>query len=332
MKKTLNRAVAAACAVLLGVTVGGCSGGQSSSTASGGTTKKTATLVISTLANPFFVSVQEGAKDQATKLGYTLDVQNANNSDQASLDQANAALAKNPSVLIVDPVSSDSGASIVKSANQVNIPVVAFDRQPNGGDLKAFIGYDAIQAGKNAAKSLGDALGGKGKVIEIQGIMGTNVAQDRSKGFNEGIKAYPGIQIVAVQTANFDRAKALDVMTNLLQAHPDINGVYAANDEMAMGVIAALKARNLDGKVKVVGNDAIADAITAIKSGEMYSTNAESPYALGQEVMKLAANVAEGKSFEANTVLQGTLVDKAGVAAYCEKLVSIGDTKTCAAS
>lgn len=326
MKITIKQALAAACVLTLGITAVGCSSTASTS----GSSKKSATLVISTLGNPFFVSVQQGAKDEAAKLGWTLDVQNANNSDQASLDQANAALAKNPSVLIVDPVSSDSGGTIVKAANQVNVPVVAFDRKPNGGELKAFIGYDAVQAGKNAAKSLGEALGGKGKVIEVQGILGTNVAQDRSKGFNEGIKAFPNIQIVAVQSAGFDRSKALDVMTNLLQAHPDVDGVYAANDEMAMGVISALKASNLTGKVKVVGNDGIADAITALKAGQMYSTNAESPYALGQEVMKLAVAAAEGTPFEANTVLQGTLVDQAGVTAYCAKLAEIGDTTTCA--
>lgn len=327
MKNNVVRVVALACATLIELSLVGCASNGSESAKNG---NKSATLIISTLANPFFVSVQEGAKDQAGKLGYSLDVQNANNSDQASLDLANGALAKKPSVLIVDPVSSDSGASIVKSANSASIPVVAFDRMPNGGDLKGFIGYDATQAGKNAASSLGKALNGKGKVIEIQGIMGTNVAQDRSKGFNEGIKAFPDIQIVAVQTANFDRAKALDVMTNLLQAHPDVNGVYAANDEMALGVVAALKARSLNGKVIVVGNDAIADAIKAIKSGDMYSTNAESPYMLGQEVMKLADSVASGKDVEANTVLQGTLVDKAGVDSYCKKLNDIGDTKTCA--
>jgi ribose transport system substrate-binding protein len=324
MKITIKQALAAACVLALGITAVGCSSTTS------GSSKKSATLIISTLSNPFFVSVQQGAKDEAAKLGWTLDVQNANNSDQASLDQATAALAKNPSVLIVDPTSSDSGGSIVKAANQANVPVVAFDRKPNGGELKAFIGYDAVQAGKNAAKSLGEALGGKGKVIELQGILGNNVAQDRSKGFNEGIKAFPNIQIVAVQSAGFDRSKALDVMTNLLQAHPDVDGVYAANDEMAMGVISALKASNLTGKVKVVGNDGIADAITAIRNGQMYSTNAESPYALGQEVMKLAVAVAEGNTYDADTVLQGTLVDQAGVTAYCAKLAEIGDTTTCA--
>ncbi len=297
--------------------------------AGGAKSAKSATLVISTLNNPFFVSVADGAKAKAKTLGMTLDVQNSNNSDQASLDLGSAALNKKPAVLIMDPVSSASGGSIVTLANNAGVPVVAFDRMPQGGDLKAFIGYDAVQAGKNGAKALGEALGGKGKIVEIQGIMGTSVAQERSKGFNEGIKAFPGIKIVATQPAEFDRGKALNVMTNVLQSNRDINGVYAANDEMAMGVIAALKAASLTDKVKVVGNDGIADAVKAIKDGTLYATNAESPFALGSEVMALSAKVANGAKVEKNKVLQGSLVKTADVPTYCKKLAGLGDTATC---
>jgi ribose transport system substrate-binding protein len=301
----------------------------SDTTASGAKSAKSATLVISTLDNPFFVSVADGAKAKAKTLGVTIDVQNANNADQASLDLASAALNKKPAVLIIDPVSSASGGSIVTLANTASVPVVAFDRMPKGGDLKAFIGYDAVQAGKNGAKALGEALGGKGKIVEIQGIMGTSVAQERSKGFEEGIKAFPGIKIVATQPAEFDRGKALDVMTNVLQSNHDIAGVYAANDEMAMGVIAALKAAGLTEKVKVVGNDGIADAVTAIKDGTLYATNAESPFSLGSEVMALASQVANGAAVEKNKVLEGFLVKSADVASYCKKLAVLGDTATC---
>ena len=295
----------------------------------GAGTTTSATLVISTLNNPFFVSVADGAKAKAKALGANIDVQNANNADQASLDLSSTALSKKPSVLINDPVSSASGGSIVSQANSAGVPVVAFDRMPQGGDLKAFIGYDAIQAGKNGAKALGEAVGGKGKVVEIQGIMGTSVAQERSKGFESGIKAFPGISVVATQPAEFDRGKALDVMTNVLQSHHDIVGVYAANDEMAMGVIAALKAAGLSGKVKVVGNDGIADAVKAIKDGSLYATNAESPFALGSEVMGLAGQVAGGQKVEKNKVLEGFLVKSADVTSYCAKLAALGDTATC---
>ena len=324
IKSVLTVAVAASTALSLAA----CNRSSHSAEAGAGKTTS-ATLVISTLNNPFFVSVADGAKAKAKALGANIDVQNANNADQASLDLSSAALSKKPSVLIIDPVSSASGGSIVTQANSAGVPVVAFDRMPQGGDLKAFIGYDAIQAGKNGAKALGEAVGGKGKVVEIQGIMGTSVAQERSKGFEAGIKDFPGISVVATQPAEFDRGKALDVMSNILQSHHDIAGVYAANDEMAMGVIAALKAAGLSGKVKVVGNDGIADAVKAIKDGSLYATNAESPFALGSEVMGLAGQVANGQKVEKNKVLEGSLVKSADVTAYCSKLAALGDTATC---
>ena len=316
--------IAVATTTLLAVT--GCGRGEAGG-AEGGS--HSATLVMSTLNNPFFVSVADGAKDGAKELGMDLSVQNANNSDQEALNLTIDAVTKKPDVLIIDPVSSQGGAAMVKQGNQASVPVMAFDRQPQSGDLANFIGYDAIAAGKAGAEALAESVGEKGKIVEIQGIMGTNVAQDRSKGFEEQIKTYPGIQVVSTQAADFDRGKALDVMTNILQAHPDVDGVYAANDEMALGVVAALKSRGLAGKVQVVGNDGIADALKAVSAGDMYATHAESPYSLGKEVIKIADSIASGDSPGENKVLEGTLVKKADVPAYCAELKKIGDTETC---
>jgi ribose transport system substrate-binding protein len=307
----------------------GSGSGSSGTTASG---KKDATLIMSTLNNPFFVSVKNGAEAQATTSSIKLAVQNADNSDATALNLATTAISKQTGVLIIDPVGSQSATSSVTQANAANIPVMAFDRKPTGGKLTSFIGYDAVQAGKNAADALAKAIGGKGKVVEIQGILGTNVAQDRSKGFGQQIATYKDITVVTKQAADFDRAKALDVMTNILQAHPDINGVYAANDEMAMGVLSALKARNLAGKVQLVGNDGIADALAAVAAGDMYATNAESPYALGQKVMSLAGDILDGKTVPADETLQGKLVTKDSVNDYAKYLVGIGDSADVPAS
>ena len=312
------------------VSLGACSRDNGADTSGSGhasaSGSKSAVMIMSTLNNPFFVSVKNGAAAEAPKKGIKLDVENANNSDSTALNLATSALAKKPGILIIDPVGSQSATASVTAANSANVPAMAFDRKPEGGNLATFVGYDAIQAGRNAADALAEGLGDKGTIVEIQGILGTNVAQDRSKGFEEQMAAkHPNITIVAKQAADFDRAKALDVMTNILQAHPDINGVYAANDEMAMGVLAALKSRSLDGKVVLVGNDGISDALAAIAAGTMYATNAESPYALGQKVSDLAADVIGGKSVEKNTTLEGQLVTKDNVKEYAQHLVSIGD-------
>jgi ribose transport system substrate-binding protein len=332
--RTVRTAAALAAVTALALT--GCSRGAektASDTSPGKVSgKKSATLIMSTLNNPFFVSVKNGAQSQASKSGVKLSVQNANNSDSTALNLATTAISKQVGALIVDPVSSTSATASVNQANSAGIPVLAFDRKPDSGKLTSFIGYDAIQAGRNAADALAKSLDEKGTIVEIQGLLGTNVAQDRSKGFEEQIAKYPNIKTVAKQAADFDRAKALDVMTNILQAHPDIDGAYAANDEMAMGALAALKARSLAGKVKLVGNDGIADALAAVQDGTMYATNAESPYALGQKVVSLTGNVLDGKKVAAEETLQGRLVTKSNVKEYADYLVGLGDSADVPAS
>jgi ribose transport system substrate-binding protein len=323
-------------AALLNLLVAGCGSQPSSSNgsnSSGGNStastvghgSKEVDLIISTFNNPFFVSLKNGAQYEAQKLGYKLVVQNANNDITTELNLAQTDIQNKPACLILDPVDSNGIVTSVNAANQAGIPVVAFDRAPAGGKIETFVGYDAIAAGKRAADALAKALNDSGKVVEIQGIMGTNVAQDRSKGFEEEIAKYPNIQVVAKQPANFDRGTALNVMTNVLQAHPDINGVYAANDEMAMGVLAALKAGGKAGKVVLVGNDGIKDSLDAITSGDMYATNAESPFEEGIKVADIAGDILKGKSVPGATTLEGQLVTKSNASQYWNFLKSIGD-------
>lgn len=297
------------------------------SSTTGSAAGKTADLVISTLNNPFFISLKNGVAAEAKTAGFTLTVQNANNDDATELNFVTTDIVKKPNVLILDPTSSNAAAAAVKQANAAGIPVVAFDRQPQSGSLKAFVGYNAIAAGQRAADALASAIHDKGNVVEIEGILGTNVAQDRHTGFHTEIAKYPNIHVVASQSANFDQATSLDVMTNILQAHPTIQGVYAANDEMALGVIAALKTRNLAGSVAVVGNDGIEQALADIENGTETATNAESAYAEGQRVADLSNDVLTGTPIsQASTTLQGEIVTKANLKAYAQHLVSIGDS------
>lgn len=327
-----KKIIAASAAALTALSLAACSSSSKSSSSGSGSNgngngNKTADLVISTLNNPFFVSLKNGAAAQAKKDGYSLTIQNANNNDSTELNFVTTDLVKKPGVLILDPTSSSAAAAAVKQANSASIPVVAFDRQPNSGSLKAFVGYNAIDAGKRAADALAKAIHDKGDVVEIEGILGTNVAQDRHKGFQLEIAKYKNIHVVASQAADFDQATALNVMTNILQAHPTIQGVYAANDEMALGVIAALKSRNLAGKVAVVGNDGIEQALADVQNGLLTATNAESPYAEGQRVADLANDVLQSKKIpQASTTLEGQIVTKANLKAYAKHLVSIGDS------
>ena len=200
--------------LMIVLTLSGCGtskgGTTSSGTTSSGTASKEVDMIISTFNNPFFVSVKNGAEYEAKKYGYKLVIQNANNDNQTELNLAQTDIEKKPAALVLDPVDSNAIVTAINNANSANVPVYAFDRAPAGGKILTFVGYDAISAGKAAADALAKGINNTGKVVEIQGIMGTNVAQDRSKGFEEELAKFPNIQIVAKQSANFDRSQALE--------------------------------------------------------------------------------------------------------------------------
>ena len=270
-------------------------------------------LSMNTLNNPFFVAVKEGAEAEAKAAGIELIVTDAQNNPAQQIADVENLIQQKPDILILDPADSDAIAEGVKKINTAKIPVFTIDRQANGGEVLTHIGFDAIKSGTIAGEALAKALNGKGNVVEIQGIMGTNVARDRSKGFNLAMAKYPDIKIIAKQTANFDRGQALNVMENILQANPVIDGVYAANDEMAMGALAAMDASGRTSKIKLIGCDAIDPALAAIKSGKMAATIAEPPFFLGKEAIKTAIKISKGETLEKSVILGSTLVTKDNV-------------------
>jgi ribose transport system permease protein len=172
--------------------------------------------------------------------------------------------------------------------------VVGVDRGVNKAETAALVASDNVAGGKLGAKALAEKLGGKGKIVILQGLAGTSASRERGAGFAEGLKAYPGIEVVARQPADFDRTKGLDVMTNLLQAHPDVQGVFAENDEMALGAIKALGSKA--GKsVQVIGFDGTPDGLKAVKEGTMYASVAQQPKELGRIAVENALKAAEGE-------------------------------------
>ena len=183
-------------------------------------------LAMNTQTNPFFVDVKDGVQKAADEHGIELYITDAQDDPTIQMKDVENLITKKPDAIIIDTCDSDAIVSSIEACNAAGIPVFTMDREANGGDVVSHIGYDAIKSGKMAGEYLADALGGKGKIVELQGIMGTNVAQNRSAGFNEVIANYPDIEIVACQVADFDRAKGMSVMENILQANPEIDGLY----------------------------------------------------------------------------------------------------------
>jgi ribose transport system substrate-binding protein len=251
-------------------------------------------LSISTLNNPFFVSLRKGAEDEAKKDGVTLitvDAQNDPAKQQASVEDL---IEKKVNVILINPTDSSAVANVVKEATSKGIKVISLDRSVNGAEVSSHIASDNKAGGKMAADFLAEKLGGKGNIVELQGIPGSSAANERGAGFDDEIAAKGGVKIVTKQPADFDRAKGLSVMENIIQSNKDIQGVFAQNDEMALGALKALQAAGLKD-VAVVGFDATDDAIAAIKAGQMAATVQQQPELIGQYGVQTAKKLVDGQ-------------------------------------
>lgn len=243
--------------------------------------KCTMGMVVSTLNNPFFVTLKEGAESVAEKHDVKLIVYDAQDDSARMTSSMEDLIQKKVDVILVNPTDADAVVPSIMKANQAEIPVLTIDRGASGGEVVCHIASDNVAGGRMAGNYLGELLENRGKVVELVGIPGTSAARDRGKGFNEVMKEFPDITIVASQTADFNRDKGLKVFENILQAQPEIDGVFAHNDEMILGAIAAAEAAGRDGIV-FVGFDAIDDAVNAVEDGRLAATVAQQPRIMGE--------------------------------------------------
>ncbi|POZ92660.1 ribose ABC transporter substrate-binding protein RbsB [Petrotoga halophila] len=245
-------------------------------------------LSVSTLNNPFFVDLVNGAEDKANELGIELLVVDARDDPAKQLNDIEDLILQRVDMILVNPTDSDAIVAAIEEANDAKIPVITVDRSANGGKVLVHIASDNIAGGRMAGSFIAEQLGGKGKVIELVGVPGTSSARERGQGFNEEISKYPGIEVVARQTANYNRAEGLTVMENLLQAYPDVDAVFAHNDEMALGALEAIKAAGKLQDIIVVGFDATPDALASVEKGELSATIAQQPYKMGELAVEKA--------------------------------------------
>jgi len=267
-------------------------------------------LSLSTLNNPFFVDLRDGAQAAAKKMNVNLVVVDAQNDSAREASQIEDLIQKKVAVIAINPTDSDAIVPTIKKINAARIPVITVDRGANGGVVAAHIASDNVAGGKMAAQYVAKRLKGKGSVVMLEGIAGTSAARDRGKGFRDGLKAYPGIKLVAVQTADFDRAKGLSVMENILQAQKKIGAVFAQNDEMALGAIQAIAAAKREKEMFVVGFDAIGDALAAIKAGTMAATIAQQPKEMGRLAVENAVRIVKKQPVKKFTPVPLKLVTK----------------------
>lgn len=265
-------------------------------------------LIVSTLNNPFFVDLKEGAEAKAKELGYELIVLDSQNDPAKEVSNMEDISTKGVSLILLNTVDSDSAAATVQIANNASIPVVTLDRAANGGEVATHIASDNIAGGKMAGEYIVEQLGGEGNIVELEGIAGSSAARDRGEGFAQGIKG-SNLKTVSKQTADFDRTKGLSVMENILQGNKDIKAVFAQNDEMALGAQKALADAGMKD-VLIVGFDATDDAVKAVEEGTMAATIAQQPKLIGSLGIETAIKILDGQSVDEFIPVELQLVTK----------------------
>jgi ribose transport system substrate-binding protein len=266
-------------------------------------------LVLSTLNNPFFVTLRDGAQEAADAAGANLIVVDAQDDSARMLSGIEDLISRGVSALLINPTDSDAVVPAIQQANEAGIPVFTVDRGASGGEIVSHIASDNVAGGRMAGEFLCQALGGAGSVVELQGIAGSSAARDRGQGFNEYMSAEcTGVTIVAQQTANFNRDEGLTVFENILQAQPEIAGVFAHNDEMILGAIQAAEAAGRSDEIVFVGFDAIDDAVQAVEAGSLAATVAQQPALMGQLGVETAVMYLSGESVESNIPVDLSLV------------------------
>ncbi|MDA3938837.1 MAG: ribose ABC transporter substrate-binding protein RbsB [Spirochaetia bacterium] len=266
-------------------------------------------LSLSTLNNPFFVTLKEGAEAKAAELGAKLIIVDSQDDPSKEATNIEDLIQKGVDALLINPTDADAIVPSIKKANAAGIPVFTIDRGAAGGDVVSHIASDNVAGGKMAAEYMVELLGGKGNVVELEGIAGTSAARDRGKGFNSVVSGNSGLSVVARQTANFNRAEGLSVFENILQAQSEISAVFAHNDEMILGAVQAAEAAGRTGII-FIGFDAVDDAVNAVKSGKLAATVAQQPAEIGSLGVDAAVKSLSGGSVESSIPVPLALVTK----------------------
>ena len=276
-------------------------------------------VIVKNSTAPFWISVMDGAKAAGAELGYTVTcktpvdtAEGSGNEQQSNLCEE--AIVSGVSCVVLAPVDSEAIVPATKKINEAGIPIVNLNTKiSDDTQYKTFCGLENINQGYNTAKAMFELMNGEGKIFIIEGSTGAQTSIDRVKGFEKALAEYPNIEVVAQQSANYSRADALNVVQNLLQAHPDVNAILCCNDEMALGSAEAIDAANLTGTIKVAGQDANDDAVAALKEGKITVTSFGNPYMQGYTAVKAAVDVLEGKKVDAFYEVETDVVTKENV-------------------
>jgi inositol transport system substrate-binding protein len=296
-------ALALAICVLLG-----CSGGK----------KKGPVIGVSllNLSNEFIVMLNKAMDEKARELGVQLIVNDAQRSAEKQVQQAESFVAQGVDAIILNPCEVEASSPAVEKALAAGIPVVNVNSETRTAPT-AFVGSRDEDAGRIAMEYIAQRLSGKGNIVMMHGFMGQAAQIMRDKGAREVLAKNPGLKMLADQTAEWDRAKGMSLMENWMQSYGDrIDAVFAQNDEMAMGALIALEQAKRKGRTIVVGVDAIADALQAVRGGRLDATVFQDAKGQGGTAVDIAVKIIRHQPYEKQTFIPFQLVTKDNVANY----------------
>jgi ribose transport system substrate-binding protein len=281
--------------------------------------RPTVALVLKTLNHPFFVDMRRGAQEAADRLGVNLQVQAAEREIdvEKQMQIVENMIQTGIQALVITPSGSREIVSALVKAKNAKVPIIIVDTRVDakaaadaGVKTETFVGSDNYAGGKLAGEYLVKVTGGKAHVGILEGIPGHETGDSRMRGFRDAIKDASGVTVVASQPANWERDQGFNVFQNMLQAHPDIDSVFACSDLMALGAVEAIRAAGKTGTIKVIGFDALDDAKKAIAAGTMEASVAQFPSEMGKAAVESAVKVIRGEPLPADINVKLALVTK----------------------
>ncbi|WP_140485910.1 D-ribose ABC transporter substrate-binding protein [Flavobacterium sp. GSA192] len=297
--------------ILTAIFVFGCSSKEKSE-------KPKIAVVVSTLNNPWFVMLAESAAENAKKLGYEAKIFDSQNNPAIESDNFENLISSGYDAILLNPTDSDGSISNILKAKTAGIPVFCMDREVNADDAAT---SQILSDNYSGCVSIGiefvKELKEKGKYVEILGLVGDNNTWARSGGFHSVVDKFPNLKMVAQQSGDFDRNKAMEVLETILQANPDIDGVFCGNDAMAMGAFQALQAAGKETKVKIFGFDGASDVIEKIREKKIVATGMQFPKVMAQTAAQYADEYFKGrKVFPQRVPVEVELVNAANIKDY----------------
>ncbi len=261
-------------------------------------------LIMKTLSNPFFISMKKGAEAAAKDLDVTLHVLTPPEETdiEKQIGIVEDMIAKGVDAILIAPAGSKEIVPSLVKAKEAGVIVINLDNRVDLGaaaaaglQLDAYVGADNEDGGFLASDALAKMLGEEGKVAMLEGIPGVDNAEARKRGFEKAMAEYPGIEIVQSQSAHWKQEEALDVMQDILQAHPDLDGLFCANDMMALGAIQAIDDAGKTGQILVASYDNLKAAQKAIMEDKLHITIEQHPEIMGKVGVEYAARLLDAR-------------------------------------